>query len=82
MTEHERQVAAVRRSLRRRARSEKRFRAYGIIAIAIALGALVVLFADIIGKGHSGFLKTTPGCAPRTPCYDGQGTDEDSSSSR
>lgn len=49
----------IRKSLKRRYRKEKRFRAYGILAIAIALAALVVLFADIIGKGHSAFLKTT-----------------------
>ena len=31
----------------------------GIAAIAIALSALVILFADIIGKGHTAFIKTT-----------------------
>ena len=53
------QAEIVRKSLRRRYRKERRFRAYGIAAIAIALAALVVLFADIIGKGHSAFIKTT-----------------------
>lgn len=59
MTDRTTQAEIVRRSLKRRYRKERRFRAYGILAIAIALAALVVLFADIIGKGHTGFLKTT-----------------------
>ncbi|RAV23872.1 phosphate ABC transporter, permease protein PstA, partial [Staphylococcus warneri] len=53
------QAELVRQSLKRRYRKERRFRAYGITAIAIALAALVILFADIIGKGSTGFLKTT-----------------------
>ncbi|MDC0662202.1 phosphate ABC transporter permease PstA [Marinobacter sp. SS21] len=53
------QAERVRQSLKRRYRKEMRFRAYGIAAIAVALFALVVLFADIIGKGYTGFLKTT-----------------------
>lgn len=59
MTDQTTQAEIVRRSLKSRYRKERRFRAYGILAIAIALAALVVLFADIIGKGHTGFLKTT-----------------------
>ena len=59
MTDRTAQAELVRRSLKRRYRKERRFRAYGILAIAIALGALVILFADIVGKGHTGFLKTT-----------------------
>ena len=59
MTDHRSQAEIVRQSLKRRYRKERRFRAYGIAAIAIALAALVILFADIIGKGHSAFLKTT-----------------------
>lgn len=53
------QAELVRQSLKRRYRKERRFRAYGIVAIAIALSALVVLFTDIIGKGHTAFIKTT-----------------------
>ncbi|WP_432697070.1 phosphate ABC transporter permease PstA [Marinobacterium sp. YM272] len=53
------QAEIVRQSLKKRYRKEKRFRAYGILAIAIALSALVVLFSDIIGKGYSGFMKTS-----------------------
>ncbi len=59
MTDRTTQAEIVRRSLKKRYRKERRFRAYGVLAIAIALAALVVLFADIIGKGHTGFLKTT-----------------------
>ena len=59
MSDQSKQAEIVRQSLKRRYRKERRFRAYGIIAIAIALSALVVLFADIIGKGHSAFIKTT-----------------------
>lgn len=58
MTNHT-QAEIVRRSLKKRYRKEKRFRAYGILAIAIALSALVVLFTDIIGKGYTGFMKTS-----------------------
>ncbi|WOA31384.1 phosphate ABC transporter permease PstA [Alloalcanivorax xenomutans] len=47
----------VRKSLARRYRAERRFRAYGIISIAIGLAALAILFTDIIGKGHSAFFE-------------------------
>lgn len=59
MTDRTQQAEQVRRSLKQRYRKERRFRAYGMLAIAIALGALATLFADIIGKGYTGFLKTT-----------------------
>ncbi|MDF0749250.1 phosphate ABC transporter permease PstA [Marinobacter sp. 71-i] len=59
MTDQRSQAEIVRQSLKRRYRKERRFRAYGILAIAIALSALVVLFTDIIGKGYTGFTKTT-----------------------
>ncbi|BEH16241.1 phosphate ABC transporter permease PstA [Marinobacter shengliensis] len=59
MTDQRSQADIVRRSLKKRYRREKRFRAYGVLAISIALGALVILFADIIGKGWTGFIKTT-----------------------
>jgi phosphate transport system permease protein len=48
----------VSRGLKARYRQEARFRAYGIIAIVLALGMLVALFVDIIGKGHTAFLQT------------------------
>ncbi|HKK56126.1 phosphate ABC transporter permease PstA [Marinobacter sp.] len=59
MTDQKNQAELVRQSLKHRYRKERRFRAYGIVAIAIALSALVVLFVDIIGKGYTGFTKTT-----------------------
>ncbi|MBE0486154.1 phosphate ABC transporter permease PstA [Marinobacter sp.] len=59
MTDQRSQADIVRRSLKKRYRKEKRFRAYGVLAVSIALGALVILFADIIGKGWTGFIKTT-----------------------
>ena len=48
----------VRKSLKTRYRSEKRFRAFGISAVAFGLLAVVVLFTDIIGKGTSAFVET------------------------
>lgn len=59
MTDQTQQAEQVRRSLKQRYRKERRFRAYGILAIALALSALAVLFIDIIGKGYTGFMKTT-----------------------
>jgi len=49
----------VRKTLGRRYRAEKRFKAFGIGSILIGLMALVILFADIIGKGHSAFIEHT-----------------------
>lgn len=46
---------AVNAGLPARYRAERRFRAYGIIAIVIALGMLCTLFATIIGKGYTAF---------------------------
>jgi phosphate transport system permease protein len=59
MTDQKNQAELVRQSLKHRYRKERRFRAYCIVAIAIALSALIVLFVDIIGKGYTGFTKTT-----------------------
>ena len=59
MTKQLTRAEIVRKSLKKRYRKEKRFRAYGILAIAIALSALLILFTDIIGKGYSGFMKTS-----------------------
>ena len=50
-------TAKVRESLARRYRQEKRFQAYGILSIGIGLMALLILFTDIIGKGHSAFFE-------------------------
>ncbi|MDP4547636.1 MAG: phosphate ABC transporter permease PstA [Marinobacter sp.] len=59
MTNQRTQAEIVRQSLKRRYRKERRFRLYGMTAIAVALLSLVVLFTDIIGKGYTGFIKTT-----------------------
>ncbi|MGB2247691.1 MAG: phosphate ABC transporter permease PstA [Alcanivorax sediminis] len=48
----------VRKSLARRYRAERRFKAYGMAAIGFGLMALVLLFTDIIGKGHSAFFES------------------------
>lgn len=59
MTDQRSQAEIVRQSLKRRYRKERRFRLYGMTAIVIALASLFILFADIIGKGYTGFIKTT-----------------------
>lgn len=51
-------IELVNKNLKKRYRAEKRFRAYGIGAILFGLACLVVLFTDIIGKGHMAFLQT------------------------
>ncbi|WP_343865948.1 phosphate ABC transporter permease PstA [Caenispirillum bisanense] len=48
----------VNAGLAARYRAEKRFRAYGIIAILIALSMLATLFATIIAKGYPAFTTT------------------------
>ncbi|MCD6430122.1 MAG: phosphate ABC transporter permease PstA [Deltaproteobacteria bacterium] len=48
----------VRAGLKRRYRAEKRFRIFGIAAIVISLLFLVILFADILGKGLPAFRQT------------------------
>ena len=45
----------IQQSLTKRKRAESRFRWYGRIAIFIGLAAVMVLFTDIISKGHSAF---------------------------
>jgi len=60
MTESNQSHAArIQSSLARRYRAEKRFRAYGIMAIAFGLLCVALLFVDIIGKGHMAFLQTS-----------------------
>ena len=49
--------AMVRRRAKRRA-AERRFRAYGATAVAIAIAALGALFASIIGNGYTAFQQT------------------------
>jgi len=51
-------TAQVNASLKRRHAAEKRFKAYGLIAICTGLLAVFMLFADIISKGYSAFQQT------------------------
>jgi len=51
-------LALVNKTLAKRYRQEKRFKLYGVVSICFALLCLVVLFTDIIGKGHSAFFQT------------------------
>jgi len=44
--------------IRARYRAEKRFRAYGLIAIVVALTTLVLLIGSIVFRGHSAFVQT------------------------
>jgi len=48
----------VKKSLARRYRAEKRFRAYGIVAIAASLSFLVLLIGSIVIKGTPAFTQT------------------------
>lgn len=51
-------TALVRQSLAKRYAAEKRFRAYGVIAILASLGFLVILLTSIISKGLPAFTQT------------------------
>jgi phosphate transport system permease protein len=46
------------KKLRRRAWAEKRFRAYGIVALMFAGGVLMLLVSTIVSSGHSAFFRT------------------------
>lgn len=48
----------VNKNLAKRYRAEKRFRAYGVAAILFGMACLVILFTDIVSKGHSAFLQS------------------------
>ena len=54
----ERASDLVAKSLKRRYAAEKRFRAYGVVAVAIAMAMLVVLFYTIISSGYPAFQQT------------------------
>ncbi len=58
MTDNRKNLALVQKGLRRRYRAERRFRLYGILSISFGLLCVLLLFADIISKGHSAFLQT------------------------
>jgi phosphate ABC transporter membrane protein 2, PhoT family (TC 3.A.1.7.1) len=51
-------AAAMERNLKRRYRSERRFKAFGIASIGVGLLALLVLFTEIIGTGMGAFRQT------------------------
>jgi phosphate transport system permease protein len=55
MSEPMTNLEKIRKSLNRRNRSENIFRWYGRLAILIGLAAVVVLFTDIVSKGHGAF---------------------------
>ena len=46
------------RQLKKRYRAEKRFKAYCIAALLLALAFLVVFFSDMIRQGYSAFVQT------------------------
>ena len=47
--------AAVEARLKRRHRAEARFRIYGLLAIAVAIGFLAILLGRVIQQGHTAF---------------------------
>jgi len=49
---------AMARRLAKRRAAERRFRAYGIVAITLAILALATLFTSIIGNGYTAFQQT------------------------
>jgi len=51
-------IELVNKNLKKRYRAERRFKAYGLVSICFALLCLVVLFTDIISKGHTAFFQT------------------------
>ncbi|MEH6551107.1 MAG: phosphate ABC transporter permease PstA [Pseudomonadales bacterium] len=51
-------IDLVRKTLVRRNRAERRFRLYGLASIFFGLACVVVLFTDIISKGHGAFFQS------------------------
>ena len=49
---------AMARRLAKRRSAERRFRAYGIVAITLAVLPLATLFTSIIGNGYTAFQQT------------------------
>ena len=49
---------AIARRLAKRRSAERRFRAYGMVAITLAVLALAILFTSIIGNGYTAFQQT------------------------
>ena len=58
MSKQTENLIKIQHSLKRRNRSEARFRRYGRLAVFIGLAAVATLFFDIIGKGHGAFKAT------------------------
>ena len=58
MSKQTENLVKIQHSLKRRNRSEARFRWYGQLAVFIGLAAVATLFFDIIGKGHGAFKAT------------------------
>ena len=58
MSKQTENLVKIHHSLKRRNRSEARFRWYGRLAVFIGLAAVATLFFDIIGKGHGAFKAT------------------------
>ena len=56
--QHVRGADQTARHLRKRQAAERRFRIYGIIAVAMAVFFLAMLFVSIVSKGYSAFLQT------------------------
>jgi len=50
--------ALVEKSLRRRYWAEKRFRAYGMVAVMLGIAFVFFLFGTIFSKGHTAFVQT------------------------
>ena len=48
-----------KRRLRRRYRAERRFKIYGIIAVAVALAFLALLIGSVIAEGYPAFVRTS-----------------------
>lgn len=57
--EHKATAEKRKKRLKQRLAAERRFRAYGLMAIALGLFFLAVLFASIVSNGYSAFQQTT-----------------------
>jgi len=53
-----RTIDIVKQGLARRYRAERRFRLYGLFAIAVSIVSLALLFISIIGNGYTAFWQT------------------------
>ena len=67
---------AVRRSLQRRYRAERRFRFLGLGAILIGIVFVLMLFTSIASKGYTAFVQTQLELARSTTLYAAMAADE------